>query len=70
MNLNFAPKREDLDREVENCVNLSKLDTLDSFCNGCMNRRIEPSTRSSCMTCTIQAGKERIRRQAYSISAH
>lgn len=65
MNLNFAPKREELHREIEQCVQLNKLDTLNSLCNGCLNRMIEPSLRSSCHTCTIQAGKETILKRTY-----
>lgn len=60
MNLNFAPKREEMDREIEHCVELNRLDTLISLCNSCLNQRDETTTLSSCHTCTIQVGRETI----------
>jgi len=60
MNLNFAPRREDLEREVENCVSQNRLDTLNSLCNGCLNRINTSAVPASCLTCSIQIGKETI----------
>lgn len=65
MNLNFAPRRDELEREVELCVSLNKLDTLDSLCKGCLNRISGSSLPSSCHTCTVQVGKEAIQKRIH-----
>ena len=65
MNLNFAPKREEMDREIEHCVELNRLDTLNSLCNSCLNQRVDTAMLSSCTTCTIQVGKETILKRVH-----
>lgn len=58
MSLNFAPKRDELSREIELCITANRLDTLNSLCNGCLYAGQPRQT--ACATCTVQMGRERI----------
>jgi len=56
MSINFYPFREQLAKEVEQCIALGKLDTLLSFCNSCVFKMFEKRIEPECQTCMIKHG--------------
>ncbi len=61
MPVNFCPNREQMVKEVEECIESSKLDVLMSLCTCCVYKIFDESTLvSQCMRCSVQQGISKI----------
>jgi hypothetical protein len=57
MTVNFCPNREQLVKEVEQCIAASKLDVLVSLCTCCVYTIFDETTLvGQCLKCSIQQG--------------
>lgn len=64
MSINFLPLREQMIKEIERCISLSRLDTLLSFCNSCMYKLYESAITPECRACHVRQGATKIRNKA------
>lgn len=62
MAVNFFPNREQMIKEIEQCVVLGKLDVLQCFCNSCVYKALgcESALMTQCLKCRVQQGITRI----------
>lgn len=56
MSINFYPFREQLAKEIEQCITLGRMDTLISFCNSCVFKMFAKRIEPECQTCMIKQG--------------
>lgn len=64
MGINFFPLREQMLKEIERCISLSKLDTLLSFCNSCIYKLYESAITPECRSCHMHQGATKILKKA------
>lgn len=58
---NFCPNRDQMLKEIAQCVTSGKLDVLLSFCNCCVYKIFDESTLvSQCLKCSVQQGITKI----------
>ena len=61
MAVNFCPNREQMLKEIEQCVVLGKLDVLQCFCNSCVYKILgESALLTQCVKCRVQQGITKI----------
>ncbi len=61
MAVNFCPNREQMIKEIEQCVVLGKLDVLQCFCNSCVYKVLgESALLTQCLKCRVQQGITKI----------
>ena len=60
MNLSFLPNRETMRKEIEQWIELRKLDTLMGVCNCCMYKVFDFILTQECRTCAVRDGILRI----------
>lgn len=59
--VNFCPNKEQMGKEIEQCVASSRLDVLMSLCTCCVNKIVDESALlSQCLKCSVQHGIEKI----------
>ncbi len=63
MNINFLPLREQMVKEIERCISLSKLDTLLSFCNSCIYKLYESAITPECRACHVHQGAAKLQKK-------
>ena len=56
MSVNFYLNREQMSKEVEQCIALNRLETLMSFCNSCVLKIFENRLIPECHECKVGRG--------------
>jgi hypothetical protein len=56
MGVHFYLNRERMFKEVDQCIALSRLGTLMSFCNSCLFKLVEERPVPECHDCKVQRG--------------
>ncbi len=61
MTVNFCPNREQMVKEVAECIESSRLDVLLSLCTCCVYKIFDENTLvSQCLRCSVQHGIAKI----------
>lgn len=64
MTVNFCPNREQMLKEIAECIASGKLEVLTSLCTCCVYKIFDESTLvSQCMRCGVQQGIAKISRR-------
>lgn len=60
MSVNFNLSREQMSKEIDQCIALNRMDTLLSLCNSCVSSMLERRFEYECQNCKIRFGINKI----------
>lgn len=70
MRVNFYPSREQVSKEIDQCIAVRNTDTLLSFCKSCISNMLTLRFNSECQNCKVKDGLNEISRIAKTQRMH
>ncbi len=70
MRVNFYPSREQVSKEIDQCIAVRNTDTLMSFCKSCISNALTIRFNSECQNCKVKDGLNQISRMAETQQVH
>ncbi len=70
MRVNFYPSREQVSKEIDQCIAVRNTDTLMSFCKSCISNVLTIRFNSECQNCKVKDGLNQISRMVETQQVH